>query len=208
MQGTAMTQELRHGRELPERPSSRRAGWEGASPVDPGLHAHRPAPCDKGLLLGYPPADRIVGRTRWQTPAPKGADGPPSARTGLRLNGRLPGGTRPLGSRATAAHTPTGRTLAWRRQSKSLASLWLSLSISSGEKVFPRSLKGIKRREAGVRTDPRVLAKGSCHFLKPRLDGRPLRPRCSSPGKDACAGFARRQPGWLVNHCARGNEAR
>lgn len=145
--------------------------------MDPGLHAHRPAPCDKGLLLGYPPVDRIVGRTRWQTPAPKGADGPPSARTGLRLNGRLPGGTRPLGSRATAAHTPTGRTLAWRRQSKSLASLWLSLSISSGEKVFPRSLKGIKRREAGVRTDPR----GACQRQLPLSKATPGWPAPPAP---------------------------
>lgn len=63
MWGTAWTptQELRRGRQfLPEHLSSWRAGWEGASPVDPGLCAHRhsatprrPAPRYKGLLLCY-----------------------------------------------------------------------------------------------------------------------------------------------------------
>lgn len=67
-------------------------------------------------------------------------------------------------------------TLAQRHQSRSLASLWLSFSISSGEKVFPRSLKGMKQRAGSEGRIRAALSNGRRCFLNPCLDGSTLGP--------------------------------
>lgn len=178
------TQELRHGREpLPEHPPPHdERGGTGPLPwiqaLRPTAQAlgnapRRPALRAKGLLRCYHRgsgsnhgknlmANACSDGRRCSPLCRDEGDGQHSAwawgqgvGTGLCLNGLLPGAIRLLGSRAMACCTRTGRTLACTHHSKSLASLWLSRSISSGEKLFPRSLKGIKRREVGVRTDPR-----------------------------------------------------
>lgn len=107
---------------------------------------------NKGDLLGWPWADP---GSIWVGCAQM------SSHPGIQTNGLLP--------------NTLSWTLAWKHQSKSLVSWWLSFSISSGEKVFPRSLKGIKQREIWVRTGPELCFRsGRCCFVNLCLDGLPL----------------------------------